>query len=367
MEFTAQSSDIAAALALVRGIVPTRDTIPILNHVKLTVEGGALSIFANDLEMQANIKIPCDGSVPGETTVGGHVFLSLVKAFPKGSSLAFKMGRGRASITSERSHYELPTLPAEDFPVFPEVASDASVFEMSAIALHDALVATRPTVSTEPSRYYLCGVAVLRAGEGLDFVSTDGHRLSRHREACQAGLEDGAKRILPSAAVDQILSILAQSEGTARMTLTERRMGLDIGDVSFVTKLIDGTYPDYERVIPQLKGASFSIPAEDLDGALSRLLSVTKRDEPLVVFKTNGSTLDIRLGRTSGEQGSEIIDADISSPSEFGCNGKYISDLLKSWPASANIQFQSDEPSDPILITSKDLPGMTQVLMPMRI
>lgn len=365
MELTIKAGTLADALTMVRGIILTRTTIPILTHVKLVASGDRAAISANNLEMQVALNVDCICQKTGDVTVPGLPLLALVKSFAKNADVALKMKDGQLSISCGRSRYSLPTLPAGDFPEIPTLEDGAAVFTLPASTLAEALTATRGTVSTETTRFYLCGVAVNVESNGLDFVSTDGHRLSRLKQGCPGGAEGLQTTIVPTDAVVQILA-LCESGGDAKVSVTQNRISVQIEDTLFVSKLIAGTYPDYLRVIPQKKNRSFTINSDELGEAINRLLTVSTKAEPVAVFKTNGTAVDIRLSRTAGEQGSETVDAEISTASEFGVNARYVADMIRLWPADTSLEFQSNDPGDPILVTSKDVPGQTHVIMPMR-
>ncbi len=369
MKLNITCGDLATVLNQVRGIIPARSTIPILNNVHLLAESSRVIITANSTDMQASVSDVCEVETPGVTTVPGQMLLSLAKSLPKDKLMTLALVDGRIAVTCGRSKYDLPTLDPADFPTMPEMEDGASVFKMPSKAILDALEATRSSVSTEATRYYLNGVAACLEGGKLAFVSTDGHRLSRIAQDLPDGAQQLPTSIIPTAAVAQIANLCANIEGEATVTISQSRISVELGRVIFRSKLVAGTYPDYVRIISQAKKPAFSIESDVLSDAIGRLLAVSSAEVPVAVFQTNGTAVDVHLSRAGskmGEGGAETVDAEIISKSNFAANARYIADMVKLWPAKAKLEFQTENPMDPILVTSKDMPGMVSVVMPCR-
>jgi DNA polymerase-3 subunit beta len=368
MEFTLASGDFAAALSTIKGVIPSRSTIPILNNVLLDTSSGKLRIVASCLEMEASIHEPAEIVSHGMTTIHGQVLFGIVKALPKTKLVTLKMDGDRAVLSCGKSVYNLGTLPCEDFPGMAGVGADAITVRMPASALKSALDATRGSVSTDATRYYLQGVHLANDGGRLAFVSTDGHRLV----CVESDVIDLPSKIphiiIPSAAVAVIASMIDGSKDMVTITASGKKIAVESGQVNLIAKLIEGEFPDYRRVIPRYNAEpNFKATASEMDGCVSRISSILtgeQRINPAARISTNGSSIEIAMGGQNS--GIETVDAEIFDPTMFGVSISYLSDMLGLWPGTATLSITAPDAGSPILITSPDVPNQTQVIMPMR-
>lgn len=365
MEITLTAGALAKAIGHVKGVIESRTTIPIISNVMIDTSSGKLSITGTSLDMEASVFEPAEIIAHGRTTVPGHVLFGLAKSLPKTKLATIKVDGDRAVLTCGKSRYDLGTLPADDFPIMEGVIGGVSI-TVPSTELSAALSATRHTVSTEETRFYLKGVHVTNENDRLVFVSTDGHRLIRVLTEIPQG--EMPHVIIPTEAVQNIISISDSFDGDVTIAVNAHKIEVTAGPVRFVSKLIAGQYPDYGRVIPRYNSEpNFTASAADMADCIGRLATIVMGNDklnPAVKIATNGSAIDVSL--RGQNQGVETIDAVIGAKTEFGANVKYLTDLIGLWPSGATLKVTAPDMGSPILIVSDDMPSQTQVLMPMR-
>lgn len=362
MKFTIQANDLANAMGKVRGCIPGRSTIPILETYLVTA-ADKLSITATSLDIEATATAACEIEGRGAVAVPSTVY-GIVKALGKREIVVETIDENRIRVTGGRSQYDFSTLAPEDFPQM-SLIEDAEEFQISADVLTEALAKTRQVVSTEETRFYLCGVHLDIEGADLAFVATDGHRLCRILTGKPEGLGTTYNAIIPTKAAAEISNIIAGHAGGVSVRLSPSAISVSTGAATLTSKLIAGTYPDYRRVIPQYDEANVAVSAGDLVDAVARLGALRDVDVPRVLCKSNGGTLDLTSPRAANE-GAESIDADIYSPAEFCVSTSYLAGLASMWNGDARIKLACSKGGGAVLITSDDNPRQTQVVMPMK-
>lgn len=374
MQFTIERSALLRSLTHVQGVVERRTTIPILSNVLLQATGGKLGLTATDMDLAIVESVPADVSQDGSTTVPAHTLYDIVRKLPEGSQVEIRSGgeQGQLEIRSGRSKLNLTTLPSEDFPVM-SGGDLPHEFTVSAATLRRLIDRTRFAMSTEETRYYLNGL-YLHAAETdgapvLRIVATDGHRLAR----VEVGLPEGAAGmpgvIVPRKAVTEIRKLIDEigDEVEIDVALSGTKIRFSYSDAVLTSKLIDGTFPDYDRVIPfgndktlEVKRTEF-VKAVDLVSTIS-----TEKSRAIKLSLDNGSLI---LTATSPEAGSarEELDVDYKDgPMEIGFNSKYLLDITQQIDGD-DARFQLSDGASPTLVQDMGDPSALYVLMPMRV
>lgn len=367
MEVSLTAGDLAATVGLVKGIVPAKNTIPILNNVMLSARGSILSVTGTSLDIEGTATVACDVAREGRVTVPGHVLFGLAKALPRTKSLTLSINDGRAILTCGSSRYDLRTLPPDEFPIVNVDETQAQSFSIKSDDLKAALEATARCASTADDRIYLNGVFLCNEGGKLTCVATDSHRLARYY-AGDAPIDDLRGVIIPSGMVAQMMNVLSSGAVFVDLVITPERIAIITKDVRVVSKLIAGTYPDYMRVIPTARNSppNVHVGAGDLAEAAARIsvvYSAADTKAPVARCTTNGGTFDLSAGRD--DNGTEHIDAEIDQSCDFGVSARYLTEMVGMWPSSARLSISAPTPGSPILFTSTDLPQQTHVIMPM--
>lgn len=364
MKFTIEQNQLLAAITSVFGVVEKRNTIPILGHVKLVASGDTLTITGTDLDIQAEVQANISPATDGQCAVPADRLKETATKLKKGSLISVELVNGMLVLkTGKATEIKLPTLPVEDFPLM-TADNFTTEFQMPADQLKQVLASTSFAMSTEETRYYLNGVYLHNADGEVKAVSTDGHRLS----LVSTGISHEIPGvIIPRKAVNELSK--RDNSGNARVSLSHTKARFDYDGFSITTKLIDGTFPDYTRVIPRGNANTVKFQASDAQAAIGLVTVVADN-----VQKTKSVNLSIRDGEveftvrdSSTGTAREVIEADVDGGEiVIGLNSKYALDALaQADKGSVTVYYGS--PLDPLRVEYDDKPDMIVVIMPTRI
>lgn len=324
MRLTIEQNHLAALLSRVTKAVESRNSIPILSNVMLIAEGDTLKAIATDMDVEVASTSEATVEQEGSTTVQASTLQSIVNKLSKGKLVTLAYDAGTLNVTSGRSNLTLSSLPVEDFP---RVANDeyAATFNAEQSELKRMFELTEPSMSTEETRYYLNGV-YLHSHDGVArSVSTDGHRLALVDSAIDA---EFPPVIVPRKTVGLVKGLL--DEGDATVSASATKVRFDFGHTVVVSKVVDGTYPDYSRIIPTGWDTEVTVNANDVKQAAA-LVSEVSGDRIRAVRVTVGADLVTLTVRSGIDVGVEEVDAVVSGDAvEVGVNSKYLAEILKA-------------------------------------
>ena len=365
MHFTIQRETLIAALSRAAVAAATKATIPVLSCARFQVSDTQASITATDLEQQITETVDVTGHEPGDFLIPVVQVLDIAKRLPKGAEVDIRSsGNTGVTIKSGRYHTTLNVLDPADFPEYSS-GEYACTFTVSASVLKSAMQAVQFAVSTEETRYYLCGIHIHTDGDKLKFVATDGHRLALSRivKPEMTGEMPGGV-ILPRKAVSDVLKMLDVAD-TVVVSLSESRARFEFGFCTLETKLIDGSFPDYERVIPRNNQHILTVSSSSLDATTQRVAAVGKEKSRPVKFEMNGETLNLTC-QSEGDTATDSLDVTwTGEPMEIGFQARYVSDVLTQVKGNAICAFADN--SAPVLISDDANEDVRFVLMPMRV
>lgn len=374
MKFTADRAVLLKALAHVQSVVERRNTIPILANVLLDAKkDGALSLTATDMEIAIVEDVPgVTVTRAGRTTAPAATLYEIVRKLPEGARIEFDHGGGDGPLALRAGRFatSLMVLPVEDFPSMTE-GKLPTKFSIEAGAMRGLVDQTRFAISTEETRYYLNGIYLHAAdAEGttmLRAVATDGHRLAR----VQVDLPEGAKGmpgvIIPRKTVGELRKLIDETQDQIEVALSDTKIRFKFGTVQLTSKLIDGTFPEYDRVIPKGNDKVLKVPKKDFADAVQRVAAIsTERSRPVKISVAKGSLL---LSANSPEQGQaqeelEGVSYD-SSPLEIGFQARYLADITDQ--IGETVKFSFSDGSAPTVVQDDAKPEALYVLMPMRV
>jgi DNA polymerase-3 subunit beta len=334
---TVEVAALRKAIAATVGVVARTSTIPILQHVRIDVTasgtGCHLALTATDLEREMHVSTPCDPlSTPFATAVPGHMFADLVKRLPDGADVTLSLADERLNIACARARFALATLPAEDFPPLDQGGGHAVT--LPAEDLRDLLSMPQIAISTEETRYYLNGICLhpvtADAGEpALRAVATNGHILIQVDRPLPAGAEALPKVIIPRRTVATMLAMCAGREDVA-LVVSEAKVSLTTEAGRLTSKLIDGTFPDYARVIPATPpDTTVEVDVDALDAAIERVLAVSTERGGLVKFDIGARGVVLAAKSSEGHASSDEVDAEVSGKDlTIGFSGSYMQGVL---------------------------------------
>lgn len=347
MTLSIQRADLARTLAAVTKVVEPRQVIPILANVLLSATAGTLTVTGTDLDIQYSAMTPCEGDL--STTVDAKRLSDIARRL-SGDTVSLALDGDNLVVKSGRSRFTLPTLPVEDFPRF-----DGGVFDVEFKVDLAALIApVKFAMSTEVTRYYLCGVYLHNPGSGLRAVATDGHRLS-HNTVPTVGVIPGV--IIPAKAVGLIPA------GVIDVGLSKNKIRLATADTIIVSKLIDGTFPDYGRVIPAGNDRALTVDRSELSHAVARVASVATERGKAARFTLTADNLAIDM-RSEDGTAHEDVAAEYDGPDmDIGFNSQYLGDVLGALTGET-VTVKLSEAGSPGIFTGDG--DVLALCMPMR-
>lgn len=370
MKATIERATLLKSLSHVQSVVERRNTIPILSNVLLEAStDGTIRLMATDLDLQIVENIEAAVDQAGATTVSAHTLFDIARKLPEGSQVELNAADGKVQINAGRARFNLATLPRDDFPVIAE-GELPTRFELPAQTLRQIIDKTRFAISTEETRYYLNGIFLHVSDEAtpvLKAAATDGHRLARVTVPRPDGAEGMPDVIIPRKCVGELRKLLDERDGSVEISLSSTKIRFGLGTAVLTSKLIDGTFPDYSRVIPTANDKILKIDPRSFEEGVDRVATIATEKTRAVKM-----TLDrdkITLSVTSPENGTaaEEIPGEYAAPGfDIGFNARYLLDILGQLEGD-NIEVHLADAAAPTLIRENDNAPALYVLMPMRV
>jgi DNA polymerase III subunit beta len=371
MKFTIERGALLKSLGHVQSVVERRNTIPILSNVRLDAGEGCLSLNATDMDLDIVDKGDANVSQPGATTARAQTLYEIVRKLPEGSQVEFDSdGEGQLLLSSGRSRFTLTCLPTDDFPVM-SGGEMVHTFSLPASEIRGLIDRTRFAISTEETRYYLNGIylhAAERNGSRvLRAVATDGHRLA----SVEGPLPNTADRmpgvILPRKTVSELRKLIDETVDDVEVELSETKIRFTFDNVILTSKLIDGTFPDYERVIPVGNDKEMVVDCKSFAEAVDRVSAISsEKSRAIKLSLTNGTLV---LSASSPESGTATEELEVSyqgEAMEIGFNSSYLLDITRQIEGD-NARFTLADAASPTILSETDDNSALYVLMPMRV
>ncbi|HKX92686.1 MAG TPA: DNA polymerase III subunit beta [Sphingomicrobium sp.] len=367
MKATIERATLLKSLGHVQSVVERRNTIPILSNVLIEArDDGSLRLMATDLDLQVDESVPANVSQAGATTVSAHTLFDIVRKLPEGSQVEMSAAEGKMQVNAGRSRFSLSTLPRDDFPVIAE-GDLPTRFELPAATLRQIIEKTRFAISSEETRYYLMGIFFHVVDEQLRAAATDGHRLARVTVARPDGADGMPDVIVPRKAVTELHRLLEELEGTVEVSLSPTKVRFGLGSAVLTSKLIDGTFPDYNRVIPTGNDKLLKLDPKSFSAGVDRVSTIASEKTRAVKMSVDRDK--VTLSVTSPENGvaTEELPADYGSDGlEIGFNARYLLDILGEIDGDT-VEVHLADAAAPTLLRESDKSNALYVLMPMRV
>lgn len=367
--FTIERKALASTLGLLARIVEKRNNIPILGNVRLRrTDGGRLEITATDLDLEAVASVECvavESRQDSGTTLPAHALHDIVRKLQDGAQVKLMWADARATIVSGRSRFTLQGLPMTDFPDI-STGDFTNRFTMPTAVLSVLLGKTTFAISSEETRYYLNGVYLHVAGDALVAVATDGHRLSKASVRLPDGASGMPGGIVPRKAVGELLR-LCEAGGDAFVEVSDTKIRVAIGSVVLTSKLIDGAFPDYNRVIPTGNNKVAQVNKAALAPAVDRVMTVANELGRAVRMSFDDGIVRLSVNNPDGGEAVDEVDCAYDSASlDIGFNGRYLLDALANIGAEA-VEIALADPGSPTIFRAPDSADHLIVLMPRRV
>ncbi len=372
MKLTIERSTLLTALNHVQSVVERRNTIPILSNILLNAENGSLGLTATDLDLAINEQAEADIQTSGAITAPAHLLYDIVRKLPDGSQIeiTYQGEEGRILVRAGRSQFALSCLPRDDFPIM-ETGELPFRFSVSTTELKRLIDKSRFAISTEETRYYLNGIYLHAAdSEGIPVlraVATDGHRLARVETPLPANAENIPGIIIPRKAVGELRKLIDDNEGDVAISMSDNRICFSFGGSVLTSKLIDGTFPDYERVIPSGNDKVLELDGRTFAQAVDRVSTIsTEKSRAIKLALTDDTVTLSATGADSGSATEELAASYKSDSMEIGFNSKYLLDITGQIEGD-NAHFILADAQSPTIVRDGTDDGALYVLMPMRV
>lgn len=353
-------------LQAVTGIVERKHTLPILSNVLIERNGGQTNILATDLEIQIHTHGPHSAADDFRITTNAKKLQDILRALPEGAIVALDWAQNRLTLKAGKSRFALQTLPAEDFPLMSVGEEVVSAFTLPQETFRNMLSQVQYAMAVQDIRYYLNGLLMQVEGSNLRLVATDGHRLAYSAAVIDADLPK-AEVILPRKTVLELFKLLSRPEEPVTVELLDNQVRFRCNDTVVVSKVVDGKFPDFNRVIPQDNDKIFLLGRLPLLGALERAAILANEKFRGVRLQLRPGLLSVLCSNSEQEEAREELEiAYQGAELEVGFNINYLMDVLRNLH-SEDIQLAFGDANRSTLFTIPDYPDFKYIVMPMRI
>ena len=372
MKLTMERSALIKALGHVQSVVERRNTIPILSNVLLSADKGGLSFSATDLDMEIVDETAAQVGTGGQITAPAHTLYEIVRKLPEGADVELKFAGDdpRLSIQAGRSRFNLPVLPAGDFPV---MSSDglSDAIQVDTGDLIRLIDKTRFAISTEETRYYLNGLYLHTVNEGgqvkLRAVATDGHRLALAEMPAPEGAAGAPGVIVPRKTIQEARRLLDDAGETVQLQVSAAKVRFEFGRAALTSKVIDGSFPDYMRVIPRDNQKIALIDNKLFANAVDRVATISAEKSRSVKLALEPGKVVLTVRNMEAGQAVEEVEIDYDGePFEIGFNARYLLDVAGQIQGDT-AEFRFADPASPTLVLDPADAGVRYVLMPLRV
>jgi DNA polymerase-3 subunit beta len=367
MHFEISREALIKPLQLVTGVVERRQTLPVLSNVLLVLEKGQLSLTGTDLEVELVGRVgvgPKSGD--GEVTVPARKLMDICKSLPDTAMIKFDMDDGKAVIRFGRSRFSLSTLPASDFPSVEESAGTLE-FSLPQATLKAMLDSTSFAMAQQDVRYYLNGLLFEVSADYLRVVATDGHRLALHTEKLKIPVTSKTQVIVPRKGILELSRLLSEGDEEVHLVIGTNHIRARTQNFTFTSKLVDGKFPDYDRVLPKGGDKVLTAVRNDLRQALNRTAILSNEKFRGIRLLLANDELKILANNPEQEEAEEIISVEYKGPAlEIGFNVSYLVDVLGVLTTEAVQMILADSNSSVLIQATENSPSL-YVVMPMRL
>ena len=372
MKVTLERAALLKSLGHVHRVVERRNTIPILSNVLLRAENGQLQLRATDLDLEITESVAADIGQKGATTLPAHTLYDIVRKLPDGAQVSLESAgdSGQLQLRSGRSRFNLQSLPESDFPDL-NAGDLTHKFTLGAADLKRLIEKTQFAISTEETRYYLNGIFMhtteVEGHTMLRAVDTDGHRLARVELPAPAGAAGMPGVIIPRKAVSEVQKLVDDLAADVTVEMSTTKARFTFGDVVLTSKLIDGTFPDYARVIPTGNDKRLTVERGQFMEAVDRVSTISSERGRAVKLALIEGKLTLSVTNPDSGSATEEIEVDYdAAPLDIGFNARYLLDIAQQLDSDTAL-FKLADPGSPTVVQDRDGASALYVLMPMRV
>jgi len=366
MEISISRDDLIKPLGQAAGVVEKRQTLPILAYILVRQQGGQLTLTGTDLEVEVTSGTKAAGGTDGEITVPARKLLDICRGLPADAAIKISMKGEKAVVRSGKSRFTLVTMPASDFPAI-EASEWTETISVPQKALKTLLENTQFCMAHQDVRYYLNGLLLELDGKKLRAIATDGHRMALSEVELSKNSKDNRQIIVPRKGVLELTRFLEDSDKPAKISLGTNHIRVELPDLTFTSKLIDGRFPDYNKVIPTNQSKELLIDRQSLRDAMSRAAILSNEKYRGVRLNLSDGKLTITAHNPEQEEAEEQIELEYNGEElEIGFNVNYIIEAANALD-SEQVKLGLNDPNSSCTLVMPDNSGALYVIMPMRL
>ena len=371
MKFLVEKKTIFKSLSHLQSIVDKRNALPILSNILIEVRNNELTMSSTDMDISIKEAVICEVIEEGATTINAQLIYDIIKKLHDESKIEIISNDGKIlTLRSGVSKFSLSCLPKEEFPLI-ESKIEGTKLITKAENIYNLIDKTKFAISNEETRYFLNGLYFSVNNEegksNLNFVGTDGHRLAKYSIQNHVNSKDINGVIIPKKTINELYKLLSENTDNIEIEISSNKIIFNIGKLIFISKLIDGTFPDYKRVIPKNNNEILNIKRSNLLSAVDRVSTIVNEKSPVIKFKLLKNLVNLSTSNNDNSSATEDIQAEYQGNEiEIGFNSRYIMDILDNLNEN-EIQISFYDNSSPIIAKEKSNPDLTYVLMPMRV
>jgi DNA polymerase-3 subunit beta len=369
MKFSVEKNRLLKSLSHVQSIVEKKSTLPILSNILLEAKGNLLVLSATDMDISITDKLTCNVIEEGSTTISAHTIYDIIRKLPESTEIEIISNDGKIlTLRAGKSKFSLGCLPKEDFPLI-ELGDPENQISIDPQKLLKLINKTRFAVSNEETRYFLNGIyfhKIQRENKDyLSLVATDGHRLAKFD--FQQNLENIPGVIIPKKTINELCKLLAECDEEIKIDLNSNKIIFFINNSILISKLIDGNFPDYKRVIPKDNDNFLKINRSNFSFAVDRVSTITNEKLPVIKFKLMKNLINLSSANNENGMATEDVIAEYGGKEmDIGFNSKYILEMINNLE-DQEIILNFKDSSSPVIAHEESNPNLVYVLMPMRV
>tara|TARA_B100000963_G_scaffold349391_1_gene358390 strand:+ start:505 stop:1620 length:1116 start_codon:yes stop_codon:yes gene_type:complete len=371
MKFKISRSNLFKTLSHLQGIVDKKNSLPILANILIEAENNKLILSSTDMDISIIEKINCNVLENGSTTINAQIFYDIVRKIDDNNEIEIISNNGKLlTLRSNGSRFSLASLPKEDYPIIEKDNSGVDIIINSNI-LFKLIDKTKFAISNEETRYFLNGLYFNVNNENnkniVTLVGTDGHRLAKFSHKIEGQIDQVPGVIIPKKTIYELSKLLSEFDDDIKISISSNKIVFIIGAITFISKLIDGSFPDYKRVIPSDNNNILKINRDKLLSAVDRVSTIANEKTPVIKFKLLTNVLNLNTFNSENSTASEDLNVDYQGDEiEIGFNSKYIMDIVNNLE-DENIAINLKDNASPVIAQENLNTDLVYVLMPMRV
>ena len=371
MKFKIVRSNFFKTLSHLQGIVDKKNSLPILSNILIEAKGNLLTLSSTDMDISIIEKIDCNVLEDGATTINSQILYDIVRKIDDNSEIEIISNNGKLlTLRADGSRFSLACLPKEDFPIIDQDNSGNTI-KINSKIIFKLIDKTKFAISNEETRYFLNGlyfnITKDQSNSIVTLVGTDGHRLAKFSHNIEDNIDLISGVIIPKKTIYELCKLLSEIDKDIFISISPNKIVFNINNIIFISKLIDGSFPDYERVIPKENSNILKINRETLLSAVDRVSTIANEKSPVIKFKLLQNILNLNTINNESSTASEDLKIEYNGDEiEIGFNSKYIMDIVNNLE-DEEISINLKDNTSPIIALESSNSNLVYVLMPMRV